>query len=69
MSEEILKSLLKLFAAVARQDDVTHQERQEIVNFLNDHLNQTRVDEYLKGSLLQPFSRYCNYCIHMASCL
>lgn len=48
MSELILKSLLRLFAVVARQDQVTRQERDQIRIFLTDHLNETKVEEYLE---------------------
>nr|MCU0357597.1 TerB family tellurite resistance protein [Cyclobacteriaceae bacterium] len=47
MSEVILRALLRLFAVVARQDEVTRQEREQIRIFLKDHLNESRVEEYL----------------------
>lgn len=47
MSEVILKALLRLFAVVARQDEVTRQERDQIRLFLIDHLNEVKVNEYL----------------------
>ncbi len=47
MSELILKSLLRLFAIVANQDQVTRQEREQIRIFLKEHLNEDRVEEYL----------------------
>lgn len=47
MSELILKSLLRLFAVVAKQDQVTRQEREQIRIFLKDHLNESKVEEYL----------------------
>jgi ABC transport system ATP-binding/permease protein len=47
MSELILKSLLRLFAVVARQDQVTKQEREQIGIFLKEHLNEAKVDDYL----------------------
>lgn len=47
MSEVILKALLRLFAVVARQDEVTRQERDQIRIFLIDHLNEVKVNEYL----------------------
>ncbi|MBX2962693.1 MAG: ATP-binding cassette domain-containing protein [Cyclobacteriaceae bacterium] len=47
MSEVILKSLLRLFAVVARQDEVTRQEREQVSLFLRDHLNESKVETYL----------------------
>lgn len=48
MSEPLLKAILKLFAAVAREDDVSHQERDQIRRFLDEHLSQHAVESYLK---------------------
>lgn len=57
MSEQILKAILRIFAVVARQDDVTRQERDQINMFLHDHLNETSVpffadlfDKYVAAS-------------------
>lgn len=47
MSELILKALLRLFAVVAKEDQVTRQEREQIRNFLKEHLNETKVEDYL----------------------
>ena len=47
MSEEILKALLRLFAVVARQDEVTRQEREQVRKFLLEHLNESKVEPYL----------------------
>lgn len=47
MSELILKALLRLFAVVAKQDDVTHQERDQIRKFLSDHLSAGKIDAYM----------------------
>ncbi|UYN88230.1 MAG: ATP-binding cassette domain-containing protein [Cyclobacteriaceae bacterium] len=47
MSEVILKSLLRLFAVVARQDEVTRQEREQVRQFLLEHLNESKIDFYL----------------------
>ncbi|MBX2966178.1 MAG: ATP-binding cassette domain-containing protein [Cyclobacteriaceae bacterium] len=47
MSEEILKALLRLFAVVARQDEVTRQEREQVRTFLREHLNEVKVESYL----------------------
>lgn len=48
MSEPLLKAILRLFAVVAREDEVTHQERDQIRRFLDEHLSQHAVDTYLK---------------------
>ncbi len=48
MSEALLKAILRLFAVVAREDDVTHQEREQIRTFLDEHLSQSAVESYLK---------------------
>ncbi|HRJ28318.1 MAG TPA: ATP-binding cassette domain-containing protein [Cyclobacteriaceae bacterium] len=47
MSEVILKSLLRLFAVVARQDEVTRQEREQVRLFLREHLNESKIELYL----------------------
>lgn len=56
MSEPLLKALLRLFAYVAYEDDVTTQERDQIRAFLEEHLSQKSVavyltlfDEYIKA--------------------
>jgi ABC-type multidrug transport system ATPase subunit/uncharacterized tellurite resistance protein B-like protein len=48
MSELILKAILRLFAVVAKQDEVTRQEREQIKHFLSDHLADAAVERYLK---------------------
>lgn len=48
MSEPLLKAILRLFAVVAREDDVTHQEREQIRIFLDEHLSHGAVESYLK---------------------
>lgn len=47
MSEVVLDAILRLFAVVARQDEVNHQEREQIRQFLLDHVNELRAEEYL----------------------
>ncbi len=47
MSEQLLKAILRLFAVVAKEDDVTKQEYDQIKNFLNDHLSNVMVVHYL----------------------
>jgi ABC-type multidrug transport system ATPase subunit/uncharacterized tellurite resistance protein B-like protein len=48
MSEEILKALMQLFAIIAKQDDgVESNERDYVVNFLTQQLNDEAIQEYL----------------------
>ncbi len=47
MSEPLLKAILRLFAVVANEDDVTRQERDHIRVFLAEHLSQSAVEPYL----------------------
>ncbi len=54
MSEPVLKAIIKLFALVAREDQVTKQERDQIIAFLNDHLSQRAVAIHL-----ETFDQYC----------
>lgn len=49
MSEEILKALMQLFAIIAKQDEgVESNEREFVVNFLMQQLNDEAVEEYIK---------------------
>lgn len=48
MSEQLLKAILRLFAVVAKEDEVTHQERDQIKIFLEEHVSYSAVDLYLK---------------------
>lgn len=48
MSEALLKAILRLFAVVAKEGDVTRQERDQIQFFLEEHLSQSAVQAYLK---------------------
>ncbi|HEX8038288.1 MAG TPA: ATP-binding cassette domain-containing protein, partial [Chryseosolibacter sp.] len=47
MSEAILKAILRLFAVVAKEGDVTRQERDQIRIFLQEHLSQFTVEPFL----------------------
>ena len=48
MSEEILKALMQLFAIIAKQDEgVESNERDYVVNFLTQQLNDEAVKEYI----------------------
>src|ERR1044072_5550557 len=47
MSEPLLKAILRLFAVVAKEDEVTQQEREQIKFFLEEHLSRSAVDSYL----------------------
>ena len=55
MSEPLLKAILRLFAIVAKEDEVTHHERDQIRFFLEDHLSRSAVDGYL--SLFDDYAR------------
>jgi ABC-type multidrug transport system ATPase subunit/uncharacterized tellurite resistance protein B-like protein len=55
MSEQLLKAILRLFAVVAKEDEVTHQERDQIKVFLEEHVSYSAVDSYLK--LFDDFTR------------
>lgn len=49
MSEEILKALMQLFAIIAKQDEgVVTNEREYVVNFLTQQLNDEAVKEYIQ---------------------
>ena len=57
MSEEILKALTQLFAIITKQDGgVTENERQFVINFFQQELDQDTVKEYL--TLYDDFSGY-----------
>lgn len=45
MSEPVLKAILHLFAIVAKEDNVTQQERDHVLAFLHDHLGRKAVME------------------------
>lgn len=49
MSEEILKALMQLFAIIAKQDEgVELKERDYVVNFLTQQINDEAVKEYIR---------------------
>src|SRR5258705_4542091 len=49
MSEEILKALTQLFAIISKQDgSVTENERQFVINFFQQELDQDTIKEYLE---------------------
>lgn len=47
MSEPLLKAILRLFAVVAKDEEVTRQEREQIRLFLGEHLSHTGVEPFL----------------------
>src|SRR5688500_10868022 len=47
MSEPLLRAILRLFAVVAKEGDVTRQERDQIRIFLQEHLSNSSVESYL----------------------
>jgi ABC-type multidrug transport system ATPase subunit/uncharacterized tellurite resistance protein B-like protein len=55
MSEALLKAILRLFAVVANEGEVTQQERDQIKAFLQEHLSRQAVDSYIK--LFDEYSR------------
>jgi ABC-type multidrug transport system ATPase subunit len=57
MSEEILKALTQLFAIISKQDDgVTENERQFVIRFFQQELDQDSIKEYVE--LYDNFSGY-----------
>lgn len=57
MSEEILKALTQLFAIITKQDGgVTEKERQFVISFFKQELDQESVSEYLE--LYDKYSGY-----------
>src|SRR5258706_16340531 len=57
MSEEILKALTQLFAIISKQDGgVTENERQFVINFFQQELDQDTIKEYLE--LYDDYSGY-----------
>ncbi|MDH5380739.1 MAG: ATP-binding cassette domain-containing protein [Cyclobacteriaceae bacterium] len=48
MSERLLKAIIQLFAIVAKEDNVTKTERDQIEAFLKDHLSDKAVPGHLK---------------------
>ena len=62
MSELILKTILKLFAVVAKQDEVTRQEREQIKNFLADHLAESAVEKYI--AFFDEYTKSISYASH-----
>lgn len=55
MSEPVLKAIIKLFALVAKEDQVTRQERDQIEAFLRDHLSHSAI-----ASHVSYFDQYCS---------
>lgn len=47
MSEPLLRAILRLFAIVAKEDEVTRQERDQIQQFLEEHVSRSAVQHYL----------------------
>src|SRR5882757_3292063 len=48
MSEPVLKAILRLFAIVAKEDEVTQLERDYVMAFLHDHLGRKSVMENIQ---------------------
>ncbi len=47
MSESLLRAILRLFAVVAHEDEVSRPEREQIKSFLEDHMSGAAVEAYL----------------------
>lgn len=47
MSEALLNAILRLFAIVAKEDEVTHHERDQIKQFLEDHVSRNAIEGYM----------------------
>jgi ABC transport system ATP-binding/permease protein len=47
MSEPVLNAILRLFALVAKEDQITETERKKVEEFLSDHLNEKSVTQHL----------------------
>jgi ABC transport system ATP-binding/permease protein len=62
MSELILKAILRLFAVVAKQDELTRQERDQIKYFLAEHLAEAAVERYL--NFFDEYTKSINYESH-----
>lgn len=48
MSEDVLRTVLQLFSVVAKVDEVTEKEYEQVKSFLEDHVSLPRVPYYLK---------------------
>lgn len=48
MSEPVLNAIMRLFALVAKEDQITQQERDHIQVFLSDHLSQKAVNSHMR---------------------
>src|SRR5690606_26207473 len=48
MSESLLRAILRLFAVVAHEDEVSRPEREQIKSFLEDHMSGAAVEAYLR---------------------
>ncbi|MBX2896239.1 MAG: ATP-binding cassette domain-containing protein [Cyclobacteriaceae bacterium] len=48
MSEPVLNAILKLFALVAKEDQITTQERESIRTFLSDHLSEKATADHMQ---------------------
>ncbi len=47
MSEPVLKAILRLFALVAKEDQITETEKKKVEEFLFDHLNEKSVKQHI----------------------
>lgn len=47
MNEEVLTTILQLFSVVARVDEITDKERDQVKKFLDDHVSVPKISFYL----------------------
>lgn len=48
MSEDVLRTVLQLFSVVAKVDDITDKEREQVKSFLEDHVSLPKIPFYLR---------------------
>ncbi|MEQ1585614.1 MAG: TerB family tellurite resistance protein, partial [Cyclobacteriaceae bacterium] len=48
MSEPVLNAIMRLFALVAKEDQITKQEREHIQVLLSDHLSQKSTESHMQ---------------------
>jgi ABC transport system ATP-binding/permease protein len=59
MSEPVLKAILRLFALVAKEDQITETEQKKVEEFLSQHLNERAVKQHLQ--LFDSYAELINY--------
>ena len=59
MSEPVLKAILRLFALVAKEDEITEDEHKKVQEFLGGHLNERDIQHHLE--LFNSYAKVINY--------